>query len=1254
MASDVQSEKAPKPVSFFKLFSYAELWDVVFMLLGTIGALIHGLALPIYFLLLKNFILAFGSQADISDKTSSKYALYLVYLGLVSWAAGWTELLFWTYTGERQTVKLRSKYLETILRQDIEVFDTKLQTGEVIESVSSDMLLIQDAIGEKMGSAIRYLSTFLGGNFAGFVTIWQMGLVTLGVIPLLAGAAGVQAYMMTFISSKSQEAYAQAGINAEQAIAQVRAVYAFVGETKEIQAYSSKLDFAAKLSYKMGLVSGLGTGTLFATVYGSFALLIWFGGVLVFDGITDGASVLITIFNVIIGGISLGQAALSFSAFSKAHGAAQKIFKLLENSNGVERLDSDKDQLLTLQGRIEFQDVSFSYPSRPDVPVLQSFSCEIAQGKVVALVGSSGSGKSTVIALLERFYEPSAGHILMDGNDIKSFQVQSLRSQLGLVSQEPVLFATSILENIQMGKEGATFEQIRAAAKASFADEFIKQLPGGYDTQVGEKGIQLSGGQKQRIAIARAVLRNPAVLLLDEATSALDSSSEKVVQEALDLFMAGRTAIVIAHRLSTIQNVDTIMVMEKGQLIEMGTHKELLMHEEHGTYYKMVKLQEMTPGALAEPKILQSKSTPTPKKSSRRSTPRHISPSISATVMALSLGSDKLSSLSIEHREVDITSDCEDDEKTNGSHFWRLVKHNISEWPQALMGSFGCVLTGIVNPVAILIVASVLTGYYNPDHSRGKRAIRTDVEYFIILSLGAIIGYSLQEYFWGYVSERVIKRVRELMLSAILSNEVGWFDKDGHSSSQLSALLASDAANLRNAFGGRIALLIQNLTVFAVSSLIGFLLSWKMALANLAVFPLAVLSALGEKMMLKGYSGDIERAHRKANSIAGEAIANMRTIAAFSAEGRILQLFEKELHGTKKKGLKRGQIAGFTLGATKFLRFSGNAFTLWFGIYLVKHKGEDPFDVLKVFFVIMASGLVIGDAIGLIPDLVKSGLAMVSVFRILDRQTRIHPDDKNAQFVDKVKGDIELQNLGFSYPTRPEVPIFRTLNLKIPAGTSLALVGPSGCGKSTIVGLIERFYDPTKGRVTVDGLDIRSYNLKALRKHIGLVQQEAALFATTIYENIAYGHDECTMADIQEAAKAANAHEFISALPEGYNTYAGEMGVQLSGGQKQRIAIARAVLRNPAILLLDEATSALDAEAEKVVQQALDKLMEGRTVVVVAHRLSTIQNVDKIAVLQDGTIIEQGSHSFLVTKPDSAYSRLIALQNQHAGSCEDT
>lgn len=404
------------------------------------------------------------------------------------------------------------------------------------------------------------------------------------------------------------------------------------------------------------------------------------------------------------------------------------------------------------------------------------------------------------------------------------------------------------------------------------------------------------------------------------------------------------------------------------------------------------------------------------------------------------------------------------------------------------------------------------------------------------------------------------------------------------------------------------------------------------------------LSSKLQQLFLKGFGGNYSHAYSRATAVAREAIVNIRTVASFGVEDRISIQFASELNEPNKQAFLRGHISGVGYGVSQLFAFCSYALGLWYASVLIKQKESNFGDIMKSFMVLIITALAVAETLALTPDIVKGSQTLGSVFGILYRKTSIEPNDSTSTIVSEIGGDIEFRNVSFKYPMRPDVTIFEDLNLKTSAGKSLAVVGQSGSGKSTVIALIMRFYDPISGGVMVDGYDIKTLNLRSLRLKMSLVQQEPALFSTTIYENIKYGKEEASEIEILRAARAANAHRFISRMPEGYQTNVGDRGVQLSGGQKQRVAIARAILKNPSILLLDEATSALDTESEKLVQEALDNLMEGRTTVMVAHRLSTIRNADTIAVLQQGKVVEIGSHEQLARKPGGVYKQLVSLQ----------
>ncbi|KAL2344233.1 hypothetical protein Fmac_005518 [Flemingia macrophylla] len=1222
-------ETMKKKVSLFKLFSFADFYDWVLMGVGSVGACVHGASVPVFFVYFGKIInvigLAYLFPQEASHKVA-KYALDFVYLSIVILFSSWIEVGCWMHTGERQAAKMRMAYLRTMLNQDISLFDTEASTGEVISSITSNIIVVQEALSEKVGNFMHYITRFIVGFIIGFVRVWQISLVTLAIVPLIALAGGLYAYVSIGLIGKVRTAYVRAGEIAQEVIGNVRTVQAFAGEERAVISYKAALLKTYKNGRKAGLAKGLGLGFMHCVLFLSWAMLVWFTSIVVHKNIANGGDAFTTMLNVVISGLSLGQAAPDVSAFVRAKASAYPIFEMIERDRVSKVIPENGQKLSKLEGHVKFMDVSFNYPSRPDVAIFNNFCLEIPSGKIVALVGGSGSGKSTVISLIERFYEPLSGQILLDGRNIRDLDIKWLRQQIGLVNQEPALFATSIRENILYGKDDATPEEINKAVSLSDAYSFIINLPDGLDTQVGERGIQLSGGQKQRIAISRAIVKNPSILLLDEATSALDAESEKSVQEALDRVMVGRTTVIVAHRLSTIRNADMIVVIEKGKVVEIGNHEELTSNP-NSVYASLIQIQQTTSaqGQLSANPYLGGSSRRLGESSSR------------GTSFRGSFRSDKES----------ITRNFADGEESVGisRHVSnrRLYSMIGPDWFYGVFGALGASVAGAQMPLFALGISQALVSYYM-DWDTTRHEVKKISLLFCAASVLTIIAHAIEHLSFGIMGERLTLRVREKMFSAILKSEIGWFDEINNTSSMLSSRLETDATFLRTVVVDRSAILLQNISLVVTSFIISFMLNWRITLVVLATYPLIISGHLSEKLFMGGFGGNLSKAYLKANMLAGEAVSNIRTVAAFCAEQKVLDLYANELVEPSKRSLIRGQIAGIFYGISQFFIFSSYGLALWYGSVLMKKELSGFKSIMKSFMVLIVTALAMGETLALAPDLLKGNQMVASIFEVMDRKTEILGDV--GEELKTVEGTIELKRIHFSYPSRPDVVIFNDFNLKVPAGKNIALVGHSGCGKSSIISLILRFYDPTSGKVMIDGKDIKKVNLKSLRKHIGLVQQEPTLFSSSIYENIVYGKEGGSEAEVIEAAKLANAHSFISALPEGYSTKVGERGVQLSGGQKQRVAIARAIMKNPEILLLDEATSALDLDSERVVQQALDKLMQNRTTIIVAHRLSTIRNADQIAVLEDGKIIERGTHSRLVENTAGAYYKLVSLQQQ--------
>uniref|UniRef100_A0ACD5ZNS6 Uncharacterized protein n=1 Tax=Avena sativa TaxID=4498 RepID=A0ACD5ZNS6_AVESA len=1234
-----------KSVSFTRQFQYADGTDLLLMLVGTVAALGNGMSQPLMTVIFGDVIDALGgATAHNVLHRANKSILSFVYLGIGTAVVSFLQVACWTITGERQATRIRSLYLRSVLRQDISFFDVEITTGKIVSRMTNDTVLVQDAIGEKVGKFLQLVSSFIGGFVVAFVNGWLLSLVMLASIPPVVIAVGAVAKVISTISSKGQGSYNDADNVVEQSIGAIKTVASFNGEKNAIKAYSKLIHKAYKSTIREGLANGIGIGFVFFIFFSSYGLAIWYGGKLILSKGYTGGKVISILFSIMTGAMSLGNATPCMTTFAEGQSAAHRLFTTIKRNPEIDIDDKTGQQLENTKGDVELKDVYFSYPSRPEKLIFDRFSLHVSSGTTMALVGESGSGKSTVISLVERFYDPQAGEVLIDGINIKSLQLNSVRGKIGLVSQEPLLFLISIRDNIMYGKEDATFEEIKRAAELANANNFIDKLPNGYDTMVGQRGGQLSGGQKQRIAIARAIIKNPKILLLDEATSALDVESEKIVQEALDRIMMDRTTLVVAHRLTTIRSADCISVVQEGKIVEQGPHDELVLNT-NGAYSKLIRLQESREEELkVDHQMLDpsSKSTSlSPKRSICRgfvgnSSGQSISRPFGLTgIVDLPQGNDT-------HGE-NLKGLDGDGEVPKKAPMGRLAQLNKPELYIILLGSLAGAVHGVLSPMFGTMIASSIKTFYEPPDK-----LRNDSSFWalmcVVLGILSIIAIPAELFLFAIAGGKLTERIRAMSFRSIMHQEVAWFDDPKNSSGALGAKLSVDALNVRRLVGDNLALTFQTIATLITGFIIAMIVDWKLSLVILCVIPLAGIQGYAQMKFLKGFSQDAKMMYEDASQVATDAISSIRTVASFCSEKRITGIYDQKCQTSMKQGVRTGIVGGLGFGFSFLMLYLTFALCFYVGAQFVRHGQSSFDDVFKVFFTLVLATMGISQTSAMASDSTKAKDSAISIFALLDRKSEIDSSSKEGLTLDEIKGNIDFQHVSFKYPTRPDIQIFSDFNLHVPSGKTVALVGESGCGKSTIIGLLERFYNPNSGTITLDGVDIKNLNIKWLRDQMGLVTQEPVLFNDTIRANIAYGKDgDVAEEELIAAAKASNAHEFISSLPQGYDTTVGERGIQLSGGQKQRVAIARAILKDPKILLLDEATSALDAESERIVQDALDHVIVGRTTLVVAHRLSTIKGADIIAVLKDGAITEKGRHEALMDIKDGVYGSLVEL-----------
>ncbi|XP_049439803.1 ATP-binding cassette, sub-family B (MDR/TAP), member 4 [Epinephelus fuscoguttatus] len=1253
-----KEKEAKEPmVGPIDVFRFASGVDIALILAGTLLAMVHGVVLPLMCVVFGDMTDSFVQDAMSHMNTShlnitipprnstlqedmTRFAIYYSILGFVVLIAAYGQVAFWSLSAGRQASHIRKLFFHRIMQQDIGWFDVT-ETGELNTRLTDDIYKIQEGIGDKAGKLVYAIASLLSSFIIGFIKGWKLTLVILAVSPLLGISAALFSKVLATFTSKEQTAYAKAGAVAEEVLSAIRTVFAFNGQEKEIARYNKNLEDAKNVGIKKALSANLAMGFTFMVIYLSYALAFWYGSTLILSKEYTIGTVLTVFFVVLIGVFTLGQTAPNFQTFDSARGAAHKVYSIIERQPTIDSYSEEGFKPDSITGNIEFQNIFFSYPSRPDVQILNNLCLSVKSGQTIALVGSSGCGKSTTIQLLQRFYDPQEGSVTIDGHDIRSLNVRYLRDMIGVVSQEPILFATTISENIRYGRLDVTQWEIEQAAKEANAYDFIMNLPDKFETMVGERGTQMSGGQKQRIAIARALVRNPKILLLDEATSALDAESETIVQAALDKVRLGRTTIVVAHRLSTIRNADVIAGFQKGRVAELGTHSQLM--EEKGVYHTLVTMQtfqELEELEEAEFELSadgeKSRLVRTPSRSSLRRRKSTRGSSFTGSV------GEK------EEKEKLKDGNKEEDDSAPPVSFSEVMRLNLPEWPYILVGTICAIINGVMQPLFAVIFSKIITVFANPDTEVVRR--KTGFFSLMFVAIGAIsfVAMFLQGFCFGKSGEILTLKLRLRAFMSMMRQDLGWFDDPKNSVGALTTRLATDAAQVQGATGVRMATLAQNIANMGTSLIISFVYGWELTLLILSVVPVMALAGAVEMKALTGNAAEDKRELEKSGKIATEAIENIRTVVSLNREPKFESLYQENLEIPFKNSQKSAHVHGITFSFSQAMIYFAYAGCFRFGAWLIKEGRMDVEGVFLVVAAVLYGAMALGEANSFAPNYAKAKISAAHLMMLLKKEPAIDNLSHEGESPEEFDGNVHFEGVKFNYPSRPEVPILQGLNLKVSKGETLALVGSSGCGKSTTIQLLERFYDPREGRVLLDNRNAKELNIHWLRSQIGIVSQEPVLFDCTLAENIAYGDNSRTVTkeEIEEAARAANIHKFIEDLPQKYDTQAGDKGAQLSGGQKQRIAIARAILRNPTVLLLDEATSALDTESEKVVQEALDQASKGRTCIIVAHRLSTIQNADRIAVFQGGVVVEQGTHQQLLAQR-GVYHMLVTTQMGH-------
>ncbi|GLA58097.1 GTPase-activating protein [Aspergillus tubingensis] len=1214
------------------IYRSANASQLCLLFLSACCAIAAGAAMPLVTVVYGNFAREFitgdsNTPDEIRDRVQH-LALYLVYIAIGSLVTTAISMFGFNIIGEKLSRKLQQKYLASALRQNMAYFDV-VGVGELTSHMDQDMKLIQAGISQKVGELLSGLSGFVVAAVCAFVQNARFAGIMLSQPFALLTIIGVMGGFLSVTQRMGLAQYVRADNLAQEVLSAMRSVIAYRSQERYGKRYYEALRRPAQLDFRERFIFGM-------LVAGSFMLLHWANGLgfwqanhLLRQGRCTIPEVLTIMYAMAVAGGMLSQALPAIVNITQANAAASRVFSVIERKSPIDPSACTGVMHSGVRGEISFEGVHFTYPSRPEGEVLKDVNFVVPAGHTVAFVGPSGSGKSTVFALLERLYHPHSGRIMLDGEPIDAMNVSWLRSQIGYVGQDVTLFRASILDNIAYGLPEAAAEDMDAnairklvieAAKVAQIHDFVASLPEEYNTIVGAHGSNLSGGQKQRLAIARAIISQPAILLLDEATAALDSRCEKAVQEALDNAASGRTTLIIAHRLSTVQNADKIIVMKDGQILGQGSHSELLSTS--AMYRELVRYQALeTPHRSEDDRL------------------------ISQRPHSLGAHDEYSKDTLVNFDMVDIPDDGPLAVRSFSSSARRIWSFNRPELPYTVAGVSFSVLAGITYPVQAIFFGNGIMSMINPNLSTGGHNVQFWASMYLTLGIIAFVVYTVRGYCFAVSASQLVLRARSQLFKHLIVNDLSFFQDKDNSIGALVSFLSSGPRQITGISGTSLGLVAESIVMLATGITIGCSFGWKLGLAATATVPLVVFSSFMQYHAVAQVQKHITR-DTGAVAIAHEALSAIKTVTVLGLQRTISASFESESRRDSQG--KYWFMFAATYACTTSLRVMSIAFVFWYGGTHLIATGEYT---VQQFFICFAATMWGSQSASVLlahaPDIVGSKAAAARLEKLMQAGISSAAYRKlnngNAD-VPSITANVSLRRVNFKYPSHQSRIALNDVSLDVPAGAFIALVGATGSGKSSVINLLERFYPSESGAIALDDMSIEHYDLDSYRGYLALVDQNPCLIGEDLRDCLQSGELVVSDAEILAALKDVGLADFVLSLPQGLSTPIMANGSTLSGGQRQRMAIAKALLCRPKILLLDEATSALDSASEELVQRTIQRVMKGRTVIAIAHRLKTIVDADEILVFKHGQIVERGSHKKLM-QLGGEYWQMARLQS---------